>query len=73
MAGYASRGAGARLRMANSISRCPKCDTTFRVTDAQLLVANGKVRCGTCLRIFDATELMLDVQCVDDGGLGIVR
>ncbi|MFC4260633.1 DUF3426 domain-containing protein [Marinobacter lacisalsi] len=36
------------------LTRCPHCDTRFRVTDEQLSVANGKVRCGHCMEVFDA-------------------
>lgn len=36
------------------LTRCPHCDTRFRVTDEQLTVANGKVRCGHCMEVFDA-------------------
>lgn len=37
-------------------TRCPKCETRFRVTDAQLSVAGGKVRCGSCMAVFNAVE-----------------
>ena len=40
----------------SKMTRCPQCQTTFRVTDAQLAAANGKVRCGSCLHVFLATE-----------------
>ena len=33
---------------------CPHCKTCFRITKAQLAVAQGKVRCGTCSQIFNA-------------------
>lgn len=36
------------------LTRCPHCDTRFRVTEEQLSVAKGKVRCGSCMEIFDA-------------------
>lgn len=36
------------------LTRCPYCDTRFRVTNEQLHVANGKVRCGHCMEVFDA-------------------
>lgn len=41
-------------------TQCPKCDTRFRVTDAQLGVANGKVRCGNCMSVFNALEHKID-------------
>lgn len=36
------------------ITRCPKCSTTFRVTQEVLNMAKGKVRCGQCFHIFTA-------------------
>ena len=38
------------------ITKCPKCDTTFRVSPTQLQVAKGAVRCGACLHVFRATD-----------------
>lgn len=38
------------------LTRCPNCQTQFRVTDQQLGIANGKVRCGNCMKIFNAVE-----------------
>jgi predicted Zn finger-like uncharacterized protein len=35
-------------------TRCPDCDTTFRVTDEALKKANGQVRCGRCAGVFNA-------------------
>lgn len=46
--------------MTNKVTQCPKCMTSFRVTDAQLLIADGAVRCGSCLHIFHAPEHWLD-------------
>ena len=50
---------GATPGVTDSITRCPNCETTFRVTSSQLSVADGKVRCGTCLRVFNASDHML--------------
>ncbi|WP_372972211.1 DUF3426 domain-containing protein [Marinobacter sp.] len=36
------------------LTRCPHCDTRFRVTGEQLNIADGKVRCGHCMEVFDA-------------------
>src|SRR5690606_8318652 len=36
-------------------TRCPHCDTIFRVTDQALAKAGGRVRCGRCANVFDAT------------------
>ena len=35
-------------------TRCPSCETTFRVTTPQLQASGGQVRCGHCHIIFDA-------------------
>ena len=40
----------------DSLTRCPHCETLFRVTKKQLAAANGKVRCGHCLQVFNAIE-----------------
>ena len=40
--------------MADTITRCPKCQTSFRITEAHLKSAKGAVRCGSCLNIFNA-------------------
>ena len=42
--------------MSQKTTKCPKCDTSFRVSDAQLQVAKGKVRCGSCLHVFKAED-----------------
>ncbi|MCL7943272.1 DUF3426 domain-containing protein [Marinobacter sp. ATCH36] len=47
-------------------TRCPKCETRFRVTDAQLSVAGGKVRCGNCMAVFNAVEHQISGTA--DGG-----
>lgn len=40
--------------MAAKATRCPHCQTSFRVTEAQLATARGLVRCGACLEVFNA-------------------
>lgn len=35
-------------------TRCPECETTFRVTDETLKRAHGQVRCGRCSTVFNA-------------------
>jgi predicted Zn finger-like uncharacterized protein len=35
-------------------TECPNCHTLFRITTAQLEMADGMVRCGFCKKIFDA-------------------
>jgi predicted Zn finger-like uncharacterized protein len=36
------------------LTRCPECDTTYRVTDETLKMASGQVRCGRCASVFNA-------------------
>ncbi len=38
------------------LSRCPKCETTFRVTPEQLRARQGMVRCGRCGAAFNALD-----------------
>jgi len=35
------------------VTRCPSCETTFRVTPRQLQAHSGQVRCGRCMTVFD--------------------
>ncbi|MDD3481610.1 zinc-ribbon and DUF3426 domain-containing protein [Azovibrio restrictus] len=42
------------------LTRCPACNTTFRMTREQLLVRDGKVRCGACRHVFNAMEHLLE-------------
>lgn len=48
--------------MQKSITRCPKCHTAFRVTNAHLNSAKGAVRCGSCLNIFNAKDFLVEPQ-----------
>ena len=41
-------------------TRCPACNTVFRVVQDQLKVADGWARCGRCERVFDAREALLE-------------
>lgn len=42
--------------MSKMVTRCPQCQTSFRVTDEHLKIANGAVRCGSCLHVFQAKD-----------------
>lgn len=37
-------------------TRCPACDTVFKIVLDQLKVSNGWVRCGRCAEVFDAAS-----------------
>ncbi|BAN50829.1 DUF3426 domain-containing protein [Metapseudomonas resinovorans] len=41
------------------VTQCPHCQTSFRVSRAQLAVAHGAVRCGACLHVFNAAQQLL--------------
>ena len=43
-------------------TRCPDCQTVFRVTPEQLKARAGKVRCGHCQSVFNALDSLLDEQ-----------
>lgn len=38
----------------NGTTLCPRCDTRFKIAEAQLEAHHGMVRCGYCLQAFDA-------------------
>jgi len=44
----------------NLVTRCPDCDTTFRVQPAQLAARGGRVRCGKCNRVFDGLAQIVE-------------
>lgn len=43
------------------LTRCPQCETIFRVADQQLAARDGLVRCGRCLKVFKAAEYAYEV------------
>lgn len=43
-------------------TRCPYCQTTFRVTHDQLKLRSGLVRCGSCKEIFNGVEHLLSAS-----------
>lgn len=53
------------------ITRCPACETLFRVVPDQLRISEGWVRCGQCDEIFDATFHLL--QGSPETGIATVR
>ena len=48
-------------------TRCPHCDTYFRVSREQLQASSGQVRCGRCERVFDAFATMTSQLPAADG------
>lgn len=47
-------------------TRCPHCETAFKVTAKMLSMAHGKVRCGACLAVFQATDYLLQPSVKQD-------
>ena len=50
-------------------TRCPDCQTTFRVTPEQLKARAGKVRCGQCQHVFNALDSLVDEVIVSSPAL----
>jgi len=42
-------------------TRCPFCETVFRLQPAQLALRRGLVRCGHCNEVFDASSSLFDI------------
>jgi predicted Zn finger-like uncharacterized protein len=42
-------------------TRCPFCETVFRLQPAQLALRRGLVRCGHCREVFDASSSLFDI------------
>lgn len=40
-------------------TRCPQCQTVFRITAAQLKARDGRVRCGRCQHVFGADQHLI--------------
>ena len=43
-------------------TRCPHCQTTYRVHPEQLSSASGLVRCGKCQGVFQSLDHLFDIQ-----------
>lgn len=48
------------MMLFTQVTRCPHCQTSFRVSDEHLEAANGVVRCGSCLQVFKATDYLVN-------------
>lgn len=42
------------------LTRCPACETHFRVTAEQLKARSGRVRCGECQKVFNALDSLIE-------------
>jgi predicted Zn finger-like uncharacterized protein len=43
-------------------TRCPSCDTQFRLVPDQLKISHGWVRCGHCAEVFDASQRLIEIE-----------
>ena len=43
-------------------TRCPHCQTCFRIAEAHIKAAKGMVRCGSCKEVFNATTHLYDTM-----------
>lgn len=43
-------------------TRCPHCNTQFRVSSDHLALAHGAVRCGRCFETFNAEDQLIQAQ-----------
>jgi predicted Zn finger-like uncharacterized protein len=46
------------------LTRCPACETHFRVTAEQLKARSGRVRCGECHHVFNALDSLIEEPMV---------
>lgn len=46
------------------LTRCPGCETTFRVTAEQLKARHGQVRCGACQKVFNALDTLVEAPAI---------
>jgi predicted Zn finger-like uncharacterized protein len=51
--------------MTSLFTQCPHCQTSFRVSGAQLTAAHGLVRCGSCLGVFSASANEIRIKHPD--------
>lgn len=59
--------------MSDIVTRCPQCNTAFRVTENQLSVADGVVRCGSCLAVFKALDYNVNETAETDETSATIR
>ena len=43
-------------------TRCPHCQTLFKITNEQLKIHSGQVRCGNCKKLFNAFDALNQVE-----------
>lgn len=46
-------------------TRCPECETIFRISTTQAAVKSGMVRCGQCRHVFNSLDALVRVEDLD--------
>ncbi len=46
-------------------TRCPACETIFRISTAQAAAKGGMVRCGQCRHVFNSLDALIRVEDLD--------
>lgn len=46
-------------------TRCPACETVFRISTSQAAAKSGMVRCGECLHAFNSLDALVRVEDLD--------
>jgi predicted Zn finger-like uncharacterized protein len=54
-------------------TRCPHCETVFRLQQDQLTLHDGLVRCGHCRQVFDATRSLVPEPTVREAAVERLR
>lgn len=54
-------------------TRCPICETIFRITPEQLKARAGNVRCGQCQTVFNALDTLLENETTEHGAMSAVQ
>jgi predicted Zn finger-like uncharacterized protein len=48
------------------LTRCPACETLYRLVPDQLRISQGWVKCGQCSEIFDASQQLVELDLEDE-------
>ena len=46
-------------------TRCPECETIFRISTTQAAIKSGMVRCGQCRHVFNSLDALVRVEDLD--------
>ena len=52
------------------LTRCPACETLYRLVPDQLRISQGWVKCGQCSEIFDASQHLIELALEEEEAVG---